>query len=191
VISLKTVSVDGSETGSFPFHDRRAILSLADLYWTWINARDAAEERAFEHALDAARAAGFVSKSLFIRLARWKSVRNTPRYQSNSEADVRAATSAAFAETDDATALRALMRLRGVGLRTASAILHWMRPDRFPILDFRMLAALGIPEPRSYDDVEFYGKIAERVRALAASHALDLRTIDRALWTWDKGRSPS
>jgi hypothetical protein len=189
VRSLETVRGDGPEAASFPFHDRREILSLADLYWGWINARDAAEERAFEHELDAARAAGFLSKALFVRLGRWKSVRNTPGYQSNDEADVRAATSAAFAAPDDATCLRALMRLRGVGLRTASAILHWMRPDRFPILDFRVLAALGIAEPRSYEDVEFYGTIAKRVRALAASHALDLRTIDRALWTWDKGRS--
>lgn len=127
-------------------------------------------------------------KPLFVRLARWKSVRKTPDYESNTEAEVRAATSAAFAASDDAAAIQALTPLRGVALRTASAILHWMRPDRFPILDVRVLAALGVPEPPSYEDVRFYSTIAARIRALAEQHVLDLRTVDRALWTWDKLR---
>jgi hypothetical protein len=81
------------------------------------------------------------------------------------------------------------MQLRGVALRTASAILHWMRPDRYPILDFRVVGALGKPEPSSYEDVDFYLKIAEEVKSLAQRHALDLRTIDRALWAWHKLQS--
>jgi hypothetical protein len=173
----------------FPVDDTAQILELARLYWSTINARDAAAERAFERDLAAARAAGYLPKPLFVRLARWKSVRNTPAYESNSEEAVRAATVAAFQAADDAAAIAALTALRGVALRTASAILHWMRPDRFPILDVRVLSALGVPEPRSYDDVHFYATVGEQIRQLAARHSLDLRTIDRALWTWDKLRA--
>ena len=59
------------------------------------------------------------------------------------------------------------MRLNGVALRTASAILQWMRPDRFAILDVRVVAALGWPEPASWDDFNYYSRVATRVRDLA------------------------
>jgi hypothetical protein len=146
----------GTRTTSFPFDDRNKILGLAGRYWELITSTEAAEERAFEQALPIARKQGFLTKSLFVRLARWKSVRQTPNYESNDEAAVRAATARAFKATDDArTALSALMQLRGVALRTASAILHWMHPDLYPILDFRVVGALGKPEPSSYEDCRF------------------------------------
>jgi len=173
----------------FPFDDPAEITRLANAYWGLISARDVAEERAFEHDVAVARAAGYLTKSLFVRLARWKSVRNTPDYESNTEAEVRAATDSAFRASTDAAALSAMVRLRGVALRTASAILHWMRPERYPILDFRVIAALGEPEPRSYEDSHLYTSVADRIRHVAEQHSLDLRTVDRALWSWDKLRS--
>jgi hypothetical protein len=180
----------GPATASFPFGDRKEILRLADYYWELITSTEEAEERAFEQELPIARKQGFLTKPLFVRLARWKSVRQTPNYESNDEAAVRAATARAFKATDDArTALSALMQLRGVALRTASAILHWMHPDLYPIIDFRVVGALGKPEPTSYEDIDFYLTIAQEVKALAQRHALDLRTIDRALWAWQKSQS--
>ena len=110
-----------------------------------------------------ARKAGFLTKSLFVRLGRWKSVRQSPNYEANDEASVRAATAQAFAATDSRTALSALMRLHGVALRTASALLHWMLPDRYPVLDFRIVGALGRPEPSSYEDIDFYLNIAAKM----------------------------
>jgi hypothetical protein len=170
----------------FPFDDRDEILKLAELYWNQISDGEAAEERAFEEEMRAARKAGFLTKSLFVRLGRWKSVRQTPNYEANDEANIRAATARAFTATDARSALSALMRLRGVALRTASALLHWMLPDRYPILDFRVVGALGKPEPRSYEDVGFYLGIAAEIKLLAQRHGLDLRTMDRALWVWQK-----
>ena len=41
----------------------------------------------------------------------------------------------------------------------------------------------------SNDDIRLYIRIADQIRELALHHSLDLRTIDRALWTWDKRRS--
>lgn len=179
----------GSSMTSFPFEDREAILSLADLYWNESSATEAAKERRFEQDFLHARELGYLSKDLFLCVARWKSKRPTPYYKRNSESRIRDVTTKAMAARDDTAALSALMRLSGVRLRTASAILHWLRPDRFPILDVNVVVALGEPEPKSYDDFGLYSRIAQRIRALAGQHQLDLRTIDRALWTWgDKRR---
>ena len=173
----------------FPFDELAEITRLADAYWGLISTGEAAEERAFPGEVAVARAAGFLTKPLFVRLALWKSRRNKQRYGSNSDKEVQVATAKAFVASDDADALKALDGLRGVALRTASAILHWMRPDWFPILDFRVIAALGEMEPQTYEDFELYTRVADRIRNLAKEHSLDLRTVDRALWSWDKLRS--
>jgi hypothetical protein len=124
-----------------------------------------------------------------VRLARWKSKRQTPNYEANDDANVRAATARAFAASSPSRSLSELMQLHGVALRTASALLYWMFPDRYPILDFRVVGALGRPEPSSYEDVDFYLDIAAEIKSLAERHGLDLRTMDRALWAWQKLKS--
>lgn len=171
---------------SFPASDRKEILRLADRYWSLITAGERAEEKAFEVELPAWRQRRELPKELFVRIARWKSVRKTPNYLENSDADVLAATRQGFAAAADIAAVAALTRLSGVAVRTASALLQWMAPERYPILDFRVLRALGEPEPSNYDDPHFYARFAERVRALASRLAIDLRTLDRAMWAWDK-----
>ena len=178
----------GMNANAFPLNDRSQIVTLAEDYWNRISHRDAEAERAFEHDFQEAGGLGYLPKELFVRVAKWKSVRNTRRYESNPDDKIRAQTTAAF-QADDATAINALRELDGVALRTASAILHWMRPDEFPILDYRVMAALGEPAPKSYEDVHFYIGIADRVKGLSRKHSLNLRTMDRALWTWDKLRT--
>lgn len=160
---MPTGRAPGSSSTPFPFEDREAILRLADLYWNEISAADAAEERRFEEDFAQARALGYLSKDIFLRVARWKSKRQTPNYERNSEASIRSTSGEAMQATDDTIALSALMKLSGVALRTASAILHWLRPDRFPIFDFRVVAAFGEPESKSYEDFDLYARIAERV----------------------------
>lgn len=179
-----------SPAPAFP-NDRNKIVALADDYWTVIADRDVKAERAFENDFREARSRGYLPKELFVRVARWKSVRNTRNYELNTEADIRTATAAAFQGSDDAASIGALVQLHGVAFRTASAILHWMRPEKFPILDYRVMAALGETAPKSYDDIRLYIRIADRIREMALRHSLDLRTIDRALWTWDKRHSPT
>lgn len=177
---------------ALPFlYDRAELVALADAYWKEIYERDAKAERGFENAFLEARNHGHLTKDLFVKVARWKSVRNTRNYEFNTESEIRAATAAAFQGSDDESSINALRELHGVALRTASAILHWMHPDRFPILDYRVMAALGETAPKSYEDIRLYTRIADRVRELALHHSLDLRTMDRALWTWDKRRSPT
>jgi hypothetical protein len=176
-------------SSAFPFGDCDEIRRLATVYWDLISSTEASEERRFEQDFAEAKKQGYLSKELFIRVGRWKSVRNTSSYMRNPVESIRDTTSEAFKTENDKNALAALMRLEGVALRTASAILHWMKPDRFPVLDFRVVAALDIAEPASYEDFGFYSLIATRVRDLARECDINLRTIDRALWAWDKLQS--
>lgn len=169
-----------------PLNSCYELKQLEKEYWDLISRNEASEEKLFEQEFADARLKGFLSKELFVRVGRWKSVRNTQNYMSNSTESIHIATKIAFTATDDKVALEALMGLRGVALRTASAILHWMRPDHYPILDFRVVNALGLTEPSSYENYEFYSQIATIVRNIAQEHDLNLRTIDRALWAWDK-----
>jgi len=172
--------------GSFPFEDRDAIDAFEERYWALCKPEEVAAETAIKGAAQKARHAGFLSRDVFLMIARWKSKRPTRHYVKNSEADVREASRLAFLAGTEAEAIHALTDLHGVGLRTATALLHWMRPEEFPILDFRVVGALGEPEPSSWEDVDYYSRIAVRVRDLAAKHAVSLRCLDRALWAWQK-----
>jgi hypothetical protein len=172
--------------GKFPFEDRDAIDAFEERYWALCKPEEVAAETAIKGATQKARHAGFLSRDLFLVIARWKSKRPTRHYLKNSEADVREASRLAFLARTEAEAIHALTDLHGVGLRTATALLHWMRPEEFPILDFRVVGALGEAEPASYEDVAYYLRIAARVRHLAAKHKVTLRVIDRALWTWQR-----
>lgn len=187
--SIRVTAPTDAALRAFPSDDRLEILRLADLYWTLISPGEAAEERKFENEMAAVRLRGFLDKPLFMRMARWKSVRPTKHYLSNSALAVETATAGAIAATDDRAALLSLTALNGVALRTATALLHWLRPDRYPILDYRVVSALGESAPASYEDPAFYAFISDRVRRIATQHALDLRTVDRAMWSWDKLRT--
>ncbi len=178
-------------TPSWPdeLRDRAAVRSLAESYWDAISTRDAQSEREFERVFPAVRAAGELDKDLFVKVARWKSVRKTPSYLTNREEAVREATRRAFRATTPAAAIGALCVLDGVALRTATALLHWIRPAEFPILDVRTLEAMGWPKPTNFDDTMFYETFARVVIARSRELGVSLRVLDRALWTWSKLRS--
>ncbi len=157
-----------------------------DAYWKLSSKREQAEEHAFEREMPAYRERGELDKTMFVRLARWKSTRPTKHYLSNPEEEIQRATRGAFRARTNTEAIRALTRLHGVSLRTATALLHWMVPDRYPLLDVRVVASLQVPPPHRYEDPEFYESVAQQVRDMAGAIGVDLRTMDRALWAWDK-----
>ena len=64
-------------------------------------------------------------------------------------------------------------------------MLHWVKPDEFPMLDFRVVRALGLDEPADWEDLDYYDAFADQVLALAKRLKVDLRTLDRALWAMD------
>ncbi len=167
--------------------DPASVHALAERYWSAITPADAAAEREFEAAFPAVRQRGELDKDLFVKLARWKSKRKTPSYLANPEEAIREQSRRAFRATTRADAIAAICVLEGVALRTATALLQWMRPDEFPILDFRVLEAVGWPEPQSCEDAAFYDAFATVIIAQSRTLGVSLRILDRALW-WSKVR---
>lgn len=174
-------------SSNFPFEDAHAVLQLANVdYWQMIKSREQEAEHRFEQEMPSYRKLDYLDKRIFLEIARWKSVRPSHLYDQNSEDEIQSRTAEAFNAKDDVTAVSALCSLSGIGLRTAVALLHWMRPDRFPMIDIRVVDALGITLPANWEDIHFYSSLADRIRQHADILGVDLRTMDRALWVWDK-----
>ncbi len=172
-----------------PLSDPAYIERYAGRYWDLITSNDRELKRSIEREIGRYRALGYLDKAIFTKLALWKSRRNARRYEANPVERIKVATAQAFKARSDEAAVAVLLLLSGVALRTATALLHWMMPDRYPILDFRVVNALGLEAPRTWEDVGFYLEISERLCEQAGSLGNDLRTLDRALWAWVKAKN--
>lgn len=84
-----------------------------------------------------ATARGYFTKAEFLEICRWKSARRIALCQSNSDQDVAKYTAQAIAATDDSERIRALLKLTGVAVPTASALLAAYAPDLFGVIDVR------------------------------------------------------
>jgi len=132
-----------------------------------------------------ARARGHYSRRGFLDVCAWKSPRSKPLVAQNDAAAIEAATHAAFGEQDEAKRMDALLRLDGVGIPTASALLFFFSPDEYPILDYRALESLGV-KGRSVYAVSFWLRYLQACRTLARTHRVSVRTLDKALWQYSK-----
>jgi hypothetical protein len=137
----------------------------------------------------AARRQGFYTREQFVTVCAWKTVRSRPRVAANSEDEVRAATRAALGGADERRRMEALLELRGVGVPTASTLLYFAEPDRYPILDVRALESLGEVQSRSVYPLSYWLEYLEACRELALRHGVTLRTLDKALWQHSKEAS--
>jgi hypothetical protein len=132
---------------------------------------------------------GHYTRAEFLALCEWKSPRSRPQVAANSAGAVRAATRAALGPASgDRERIEALLALRGVGMPTASVLLHFAMPDRYPILDVRALESLGVTGRTGYP-VAFWLEYVGACRALATAHGVSLRTLDKALWQHSKERA--
>jgi hypothetical protein len=135
----------------------------------------------------AARTRGYYTREEFVEACAWKTARSRPKVASNTEAAVVEATSKAFAVSDEATRMNALLELEGVGVPTASTLLYVAFPDDYPILDVRALESLGV-KPRSQYPVSFWLQYLTACRELARRRDVSIRTLDKALWQYSKER---
>ena len=148
----------------------------------------AVDEGAVEVIGAAARARGYYRRREFLAVCAWKTPRSAPKVALNTAPVIRAATRRALADADEATRMAALLALSGVGVPTASTLLFFAFPARYPILDVRALESLGV-KPRSQYPIAFWLGYLEACRALADRCGVSLRTLDKALWQWSKERA--
>jgi len=130
---------------------------------------------------------GDYSPGNLLRIFEWKTTgRGRSRLLRNEEPDIHDALRlACMAETPRA-AIAVLTSLDGIAVPVASAIMTTIYPDRFTVIDFRALEALG---SKSADrSVRFYVLYLDYCRQLAEAWAMSLRQLDRALWQWSKDR---
>ena len=116
---------------------------------------------------EAARGRGHYTRDEFISVCKWKSERSRSHAARNTAQAIEAATRVALSEAStERERLNALRSLHGVEWATASVLLHLAYPERYPILDQRVLQALGVPQPSSYS-FRYLGGVGRRVAAAA------------------------
>ena len=136
----------------------------------------------------AARARGHYTRSELIVICDWKTSRSRALVASNRSPVVVARTRAAFRATAERLRMMELIKLNGVAVRTASVLLHFAYPDRYPILDVRALDSLGVTtKPYS---IKLWLEYLEACREFAVEYGVSIRTLDKALWQHSKESSP-
>jgi len=159
-------------------------------YWAERYCSNQGDDSAEVLAGDHARAAGFYTRDDFLLVCEWKS-RGRPRrhYQRNSDEDVRRQSAIALTSGDESTRIWSLDTLRGVGLRTATALLHLAsEPCRaaaagnsYPIIDVRALWSLRCEYRETF---KLWWSYVLACRALAVECRVSMRDLDRALWEY-------
>jgi hypothetical protein len=152
---------------------------------------DAPYDRALEAIAPDVQRQAFYTRDQLVLACFWKSPRTKPRVAENEDAFVREVTGLALTAADERIRIGVLLLLRGVSWPTASVLLHFGHRGRYPILDVRALEALGSKEPARGYSFDFWWAYVLECRRLADAAGVDMRTLDRALWQWSKGRAPS
>jgi len=176
-----TAASDGSPTFALQF-DARLIPVLASRY------SYAPEGRIVDEIGPAVRERGYFTRSELIEVCAWKTPRSKPRVASNTEDEVREATRLALSATAEGLRIWIPMALSGVRWPTASVLLHFGHRDRYPILDYRALEALGVAESVNYA-LPFWNAYVAACRKIDDETGFGMRIIDRAMWQWSKERS--
>jgi hypothetical protein len=165
---------------------------LAEKYWQEAGERERQLEAAAYEAGESIRAGEYTLQNLET-IVRWKSERMVHYLIGNSNESIEAALAVAAspkASTEDA--VNALVSLRGVDIGIASAVLTAIYPDRYAVLDYRALEALG----HARHDVKFYAEYNAALRHLAECGMVKaqkdlpaptaLHALERALWQWSR-----
>ena len=131
---------------------------------------------------------GNLSKRTFIEIIDWKSPRVRPIFEKGDYRTYKKGITRSLLESDD-DKLPTLMELRGIGAPIGSAILHFIYPDRFPVMDIRTCEALyhlGYIQSKARDEKR-YPAFRKAILGIQQRHGRwSLRQIDKALFAYHK-----
>jgi hypothetical protein len=88
--------------------------------------------------LAAARKRGYLTRSEFLAICRWKSPRAIRLCEQNSRSQIRRLSTLAFTSRSERVRLEALTSLHGVSVPMASAVLTLTNPQRYGVIDIRV-----------------------------------------------------
>ena len=165
---------------------------LAEKYWQEAGERERELEAAAYEAGAAIRSGEHTLPNLET-IVRWKSERMVHYLIGNGSENIRTALAvAASPNASPEDAVNALVALRGVDISIASAILSAIYPERYAVLDFRALEALG----HARHDVRFYVEYNATLKHLADCGIVKpqgdlpaptaIHALERALWEWSR-----
>jgi hypothetical protein len=168
---------------------------LAEQYWQKAGAKEHELEKEAFAAGEAIRNGDYCLANLEA-IVRWKSERAVHYLIGNSNEKIRRVLAvAASPGASTQTAVNALLELHGVDLPLASAILAAIYPERYTVLDYRALEALG----HARHDVHFYEEYLDFCKRLAESNIVQpqselpgptpLQALERALWEWSRSHA--
>ncbi|MDR3752019.1 MAG: hypothetical protein P4K94_11090 [Terracidiphilus sp.] len=167
---------------------------LADRYWQEAGERERQLEQAAYEAGEAIRSGEYTLSNLEA-IVRWKSERMVHYLIGNSNENIKSALAiAASPQSSTEDAVNALTGLRGVDISIASAVLAAIYPERYAVLDYRVLEALG----HARHDVGFYTEYNAFLKRLAECDIVKsqdnlpaptaLHALERAFWQWSRSR---
>ena len=136
-----------------------------------------------------AQTAGYYTRPDFSAVCDWKTRGRVRRhYALNTPEDVRRQTGTALARSSDKSSIEALIALKGVGIPTASMLLHLALPKWYPVIDRRALWSLGHESPTI--SVPFWLDYVEFCRAQSLKYRRSLRDMDRAMFQYSRDNQP-
>lgn len=169
---------------------RRKILEYAEKYdQKYRKTEDSKVEKKMKRLLKNQR---YLRQKELVKIGRWKSKRPTRHYisEENDDLTVKEITEFSFRTKSEKARIKSLLTLKGVYWPTASAILHFAFPTKYPIMDFRVIRSLYGKDPSTYKyNFGFWGKYCKRIRAISNKYNLPIRIVEKALWKYDKEKN--
>lgn len=128
-----------------------------------------------------------LTKETFTNIIKWKSLRAMGKVDWNNFQFYQTAIQY-VPEVPDELKLSLVCGLDGVGLPVGSTILHFMYPDTFPIVDYRVTEVLHDAGLLPWYTIskKTYRKYKAVIEEFVKQTGCNIRTIDRALFSFHK-----
>lgn len=169
--------------------NRKNILKYADAYGQEYRCTDGEKVEIEMKAL--LRKQRHLKKEELKRIVGWKTRNRSVHWCEKNEPDkVIRITKRSFCVVDEKDRIESLIGhkggLKGVGYPVASTILHFAFPEKYPIVDFRVLHYLwGLERPFRYD-FRLWERYCNKIRTIAKDCRLPIRTVEKAIWKYDE-----
>src|SRR4030042_1183663 len=165
--------------------NKKNIQDYEDAYNRRYKTHDETTEKEIKHLLKKQR---YLTKEELVKIGDWKSKRPKRHYRSkeNDELTVKEITRFSFNTKSEKARIESLLALKGVSWPVASTILHFAFPNKYPVMDFRVLWSLWDMKPPIRYDFKLWERYCNKIRGTAKKYRLSVRTVEKSLWKYSK-----